>query len=115
MAKKNSNNFNSRIIEILSVKPVVFNPALGELTKSATAGLFLSQLLYWWDKGSTKGWIYKTIKEMQEETCLSRSEQDRAIRIWKKLGILKVEKSGIPPRRYFQIDIDNLANLLGID
>jgi hypothetical protein len=93
----------------------VFNSALGKIAKSATAGLFMSQLLYWWGKGSNEKWIYKTIREMQEETCLTRSEQDRAIKIWKKLEILKVERGGMPRKRYFQINIDGLTDLLGIE
>jgi hypothetical protein len=110
-AKITENN-NSLIIRILGEKPIAFNPSLGRLAKSATAGLFLSQLLYWDDKGANRNWIFKTIPNIQEETCLTRSEQDRAIKIWKTLNILKVELRGIPRRRYFHIDKDNLIKIL---
>ena len=72
-------NYNSLIVETYKIEPILFNRVLGEITGSATAGLFLSQLLFWWDKGAMNGWIYKTIKDVQLETCLKRSEQDRAL------------------------------------
>lgn len=97
---------------MIAEKPVLFNAALAKIAKSAIAGLFLSQLLYWWKKGSNQDWIYKTICEFEEETALNRSEQDRAIRIWKSLGVIVVEKRGIPPKRHFHIFISHLEKLL---
>src|SRR5215212_4465846 len=44
-------------------------------------GLFISQLLYWDGKGhDPDGWIYKTEKEMEQETGLTRSSQRKAER-----------------------------------
>ncbi len=110
--EKYSKNNNSLILRLLGEKPIAFNPSLGRLAKSATAGLFLSQLLYWDEKGSTRNWIFKTIYNIQEETCLTRSEQDRAIKIWKEINVLEVELRGIPRRRYFHINKDNLIKIL---
>lgn len=112
MPKKVSKNYNSALLEQMSERPIVFNPALARLAKSAGAGLFLSQLLYWWKKGSNPDWIYKTIAEIQGETSLTRSEQERAIKIWKGLGILVVERKGIPAKRHFHIDTLKLTNLV---
>ena len=111
MSKKVSQNYNSALLEQMSERPIVFNPALARLAKSAGAGLFLSQLLYWWGKGRNRDWIYKTIAEIQGETSLTRSEQERAIKIWKGLGILVVVRKGIPAKRYFHIDTRRLINL----
>lgn len=105
-------NTNSSLIERYKEKPVAFNPGLARISDSATAGLFLSQLLYWHQKGRDKEWVYKTIKEFQEETCLCRSEQDRAIKKWKRLGVLEVKRKGIPQRRFFRIDTEKLNGLL---
>jgi len=112
MTKRVEENFNTQIIKWLSTKPIAFNPYLAKISGKATAGLFMSQLLYWWGKGSEEDWIYKTIDEFSGETCLTRSEQDTAIRIWKQLGILEVKKKGIPPKRHFKIDIERLMILL---
>ncbi len=113
MSKKVSKNYNSLLIEMIAERPVLFNAALARIAKSAIAGLFLSQLLYWWEKGNDKHWVYKTIREFEEETALNRSEQDRAIRIWKDLGVLIVERRGIPQKRYFHIFIPHLEKLIG--
>lgn len=108
-------NTNSSLIERYQEKPVLFNPGLGRISKSAIAGLFMSQMLYWHQKGRDKEWTYKTRREFELETCLTRSEQDRAIIIWKRLGTLEVKKRGIPQRRFFRINIERLNELLKDD
>ncbi len=112
MSKRVSKNFNTLLLESLSIKPIGFNPLLAKLAGSATAGLFMSQLLYWWGKGDYEDWIYKTIDEVKKETCLTRSEQSRAIKRWVVLGVLKVKIAGIPARRFFQIDTKKLVTIL---
>ncbi|MCF7834116.1 MAG: hypothetical protein K9L98_02040 [Candidatus Pacebacteria bacterium] len=110
--KKLNKNFNSLIIEKLGEKPIAFNPILARISNSSLAGLFLSQLLFWWHKGYDRDWIYKTIDEIKKETGMTRSEQDRAIKIWKELGILLVESRGMPRKRHFHIDKEKLFPLL---
>lgn len=105
-------SYNKVILEVLGTRPVAFNPVLAEIVKSASAGLFMSQLLYWWNKGKNEGWIYKTIDEVKKETTLSREEQDTAIRKWKELGVLEIKVIGVPPKRHFRIDIDKLTDLV---
>ncbi|MBI3046441.1 MAG: hypothetical protein HYY86_02835 [Candidatus Harrisonbacteria bacterium] len=112
MTRKLPKNYNRILLEALSAKPIAFNPLLAELAKSANAGLFMSQLLFWWEKGKKVGWIYKTIKEMSQETKLTRGEQDTAIKKWKQLGILEVKKEGVPPKRHFKINVIKLLELL---
>lgn len=105
-------NVNSILIKSLGTRPIAFNPDLAKIAGSASAGLFMSQLLYWWDKGCKKDCIYKTIKEFQKETYLTRSEQTTAIKKWKNLGILEVKAKGIPPKRHFYLDNDKLIKML---
>ncbi len=112
ISRKVHTNYNSLIIELLGEKPIAFNPKLAQIAKSALAGLFLSQLLYWWKKGSDPNWVYKTIKEVQQETFMTRSEQDRAIKIWKNLGVIEVELRSIPRKRYFHINKEKFMFLL---
>ena len=105
-------NRNSELIELLGEKPIAFNPMLGRIAGNATSGLFLSQMLYWDGKGRNPEWVYKTIREFEEETCLTRSEKQRAIRTWKKLGVLETENRGLPRRRYFKLDRKRLVEIL---
>lgn len=113
--KQRKKNTNSLFVDRYNEKPVLFNPGLGRISGSSIAGLFMSQILYWQERGWNKEWIYKTIKEIEQETCLSRSEQDRAIKKWKGLGILEVENRGIPQRRHFRVNIEKLEQLLKVD
>ncbi|MHB8860396.1 MAG: hypothetical protein ACYC48_01525 [Minisyncoccota bacterium] len=110
MARKQ--NKNSELLAILGEKPIAFNASLAQVVGSATSGLFMSQMLYWCGKGRDKEWVYKTIREFEEETCLTRSEQVRAIRSWKKLGVLEVELRGLPRKRHFRIDEARLTDLV---
>jgi len=112
MDELNNKNYNSILIKKLGEKPIAFNPALARIADSALAGLFLSQLLFWWRKGSDPNWVYKTIEEMEKETGMGRSEQDRTIKIWKGFGVLEVELRGMPRRRHFRIIKDRLFELL---
>lgn len=105
-------NYNSFILDILGEKPIAFNRIFAELVNSATGGLFMSQMLFWQGKGDDKEWIYKTINQMKEETALSKSEQNRAIRDWGKLGVLEKKVKGIPATRYFKINKEKLAYLI---
>jgi hypothetical protein len=96
----------------LNTRPIAFNPDLARVLGSAKAGLFLSQLLYWWNKGEDPNWIYKTVKEFQEETTLSKKEQLGAQKICIKKGVIEVRVKGIPAKRHFKIDIDKITELL---
>lgn len=99
-------------MEILGERPVAYNPALARLTDSTTAGILLSQLLYWNGKGINPEWFYKTIDEIETETALSRYEQDGAIKRLEDMNIIKVSLKGIPAKRHFQINADRLLSLL---
>ncbi len=92
---------------------VAYQADLAKALGSVTAGLFLSQILYWSDKGDdAKGWIYKTQAEMYEETGLGRREQETARKVLRRAKVLHEERRGIPARMFFKIDFDVLCNLL---
>jgi len=106
---------NRYILELCSERPIAFIPILARVAGSASAGLFLSQILYWSGKGWKGEWVYKTVEEVRQETCLSRSEQQTAIEKWKELGVLEKEVRGVPPIRHFRVDIPALEKLLFSD
>lgn len=111
MSKRLHKNYGSILIQMFGARPVAYNPVLGEITNSATAGLFLSQLLYWWDKGKKKDWIFKSEKEMRKETNLKRTQQESAAQKWIELGVLEKKRAGIPATNHYKIDIDKLIEL----
>lgn len=111
MAKKGS-EYQKLALDILGTRPIAFNPDLARALGSATAGLFLCQILYWWKKGRNPEMIYKTVKELEEETALTKTQQLTAQKICVRKGVLKVEYKGIPPKRHFRISMKRILGLL---
>lgn len=102
-----------RIYRHFKDKPTLYHPGLAIITDSVPAGLVLNKLLYWHGKGKLSGgWIFKTMKELQSETGLSRYQQDGAIRKLKRMGVLSVKLKGTPAKRHFLLDIPELEKQL---
>lgn len=118
MEPRKKKNWNSRIANMLNekfgIRSILYIKFFAELSGSINAAILLSQLLYWWGKGSKKGWVFKTANEMREETGLTKDQQASAIKIWEDSEVLEVERFGSPPKRHFKIDIEKLLDLLEI-
>ena len=110
--QKERNHYQKLVARVLGTRPIAFNPDLGRILKSAKAGLLLSQLLFWYEKGHDPEWIYKTIEEMHRETVLTREEQDSAIKICIEKRVLEVKLKGIPAKRHFKLNIKKIVELL---
>lgn len=69
--------------------------------------LFLSQLVYWSDKGRD-GWFYKTYAEWQEEICLSEYEIKKAVKVLVDRGCLEtaVRRANGNPTVHYKLDFD---------
>jgi hypothetical protein len=98
-------------IKRMSERQIAFQRAFVELTGSVASALFLSQACFW---AKTKDWgrFWKTQEEWERETGLSRREQESARKALRKLGVLEEKLEGIPPRLYYQVKIEVLADLL---
>jgi len=98
---------------ILGDRPVAYHPMLAKAVGGAKAGLFLTQLLYWDEKGTWRpGWTVKTQAEITEETALTRYETDTARKKLTKLGILECERRGVPARMHFRINYERLLDVV---
>jgi hypothetical protein len=83
------------------------------LTGSVTAALMLSQALYWAQRSTSEdGSFYKTMEDWEEETALSRFEQEGARRVLRALGFWHEERRGMPAKLYFRIDLEALEKAL---
>jgi hypothetical protein len=104
-----------KLLKILS-RPIAFHRCLAELTGSVTAGLMLSQALYWTPRAKDpEGWFWKTQDEWFEETMLSRKEQETARRRLKELGngsVWHEQLRGVPAKLFYKIDLEALEALL---
>ena len=90
--------------------PIAYRPEFAQLGGGGNAGVLLSQLWYWHDKGALPdGWIWKSAREWQEETGLTRREQQTAI---KRLVERKLVETRQPSRRAPMQYRLNVAELL---
>ena len=103
-------NHQRAIMNLLPGREIIFSPALAKVAGDLPTSIFLSQLLYWTGKGRNKDWIYKTIEEFEEETTLTRIQQDRVIKKLKTLKLIEVKLKGCPPKRHFKINEEELVN-----
>jgi hypothetical protein len=82
-----------------------------QITGSPAAGILLSQLCYW-AKKSKQEWFYKTQTEWSKETGLTRSMIESAQKLLVKLGILIIEKRGLPAKNHYRVNFKTLHRLV---
>lgn len=81
-----------------------------DFTGSLDTALFLSQVLYWSDKGRN-GWFYKTYADWQKEICLSEYQVRKSAKKLRSLGTLetKVKKAHGNPTVHYRLKIDEFS------
>lgn len=50
------------------------------------------------------GWFYYTHEAVEERTCLTRKNQDTAIEILEKSGLIEKRQIGVPAKRHFRLN-----------
>jgi len=72
-------------------RPIAFHPELARLF-GVNGALLLQQLLYWTPRGRLDdGWIYKTQKDIEWETTLTRTQQENCTKILLKAGVVETK------------------------
>lgn len=97
-------------------RPIAYHRILAEISGSVTAGVMLSQAIYWADKGSIhqdgKVWFYKTRAEWFEETFLKRDEQETARKKLRAIGVLEEKLTGVPAKLYYHVNFSVLEEII---
>lgn len=100
------------ILQILA-PPIAFHRCLVKVAGSVNAALMLSQAIYWTPRTKDpNGWFYKSQKDWEEETGLSRSEQEIARKQLKTTGFWQEQLRGVPATLYFCVDCEILQTRL---
>lgn len=91
----------------------VVDPTLCKFMGNLQGGVFLSQLLYWSDKGKNKA-FYKTYKEWEDEIFLSKYEVNKAASKCVEMGFLKtwVQKAEGNPTVHYLMLQDEFIDLI---
>lgn len=94
-------------------RPIAFHRAFVRIGAGVTGALMLSQAIYWSRRTkNADGWFYKTMEEWEEETGLTRSEQETARKKLVKACVLEEMKKGVPCRLYYRINSDEIMAIL---
>jgi hypothetical protein len=102
------NQFTQTLIALGS-RPIAYNPAFARITGSVTAGVLLSQLVYWWSAVHGRE-FYKTDAELMEETAMGLKELANAKKRLISMGLIKCKRKGIPPKTYYILHAEKLQN-----
>ncbi|ADV47046.1 hypothetical protein [Nitratifractor salsuginis] len=93
------------VMKALNQQPIAYYPIYRKITGSTTAGVLLSQLIYWLQQ---KDKIYKTDAKIMEETLLTKKELENAKKILKTLPFISITREGVPAKTYYEIDWEKL-------
>ncbi len=100
-------------LQALLDRPVAYHSSFVKLGAGATGALMLSQAVYWSSRTNDQdGWFYKSQSEWEEETGLTRYEQEGARKKLAKLGFLEEKKKGLPCKLYYRVALDLLVATL---
>jgi len=103
----------SLLLEVFD-QPVSFHRCLVPVTGSVTAALMLSQAI--WSSQTSEpeadGWFVKSRWEWEDETGLSRWEQETARRVLRDGGFLDERRVGMPAKLYFRVRPDQVLRAL---
>lgn len=106
---------SSSFIEVIRQlgKPVTYYPNISNAIGDVRAGIFISNFFYWEGKQKDKeGWIYKSQKEIEHETGMSRYMQETARRKLKEVGILQEKLAGSPATKHYKFNWDLLNEIM---
>ena len=105
-------NIAAALTDILD-SPIAYHRSFVLLKVGVTGAVMLSQAIYWSKRTSDKnGWFYKSQEEWEEETGLTRYEQETARKKLVKAGIIEESRSGLPARLFYRVNKEALATLL---
>jgi hypothetical protein len=101
---------------LLPDKPIAFNRDYVRIGCGIKGSLMLSQAVYWSKRTTSDDeTFWKTQKEWEEETGMTRNEQMSALKILKKLKFIKVFKRGIPAKNHYLVNVNNIIDALSKD
>lgn len=102
------------LLDIFGQQPISFHPCYVAITGSVTAALWLSYAIYHLheQEDDNDGWFSKSQQSWEEETGLSRREQESARKRLIELGLLEERRPGLKQPLQFRISHARLVGML---
>ena len=99
------------LLKKMNERPVAYQPIYAKITGSVTAGILLSQILYWWSAMEEEE-FYKTDESWCKELSFGLKELKGAKEKIKKTGIVEIERKGNPAKTHYLVNEEMLINLI---
>lgn len=99
------------VLKALHERPIAYYPIYKKVTGSTTAGILLSQLMYWWAKVDGR-LFYKTDADIYEETALTERELKTAKAHLRQFDFVRIFLAGNPARTHYEIFEDRLIDAI---
>ncbi len=101
------------VAQDLLQRPIAFHRIFARIGGGVTAGLMLSQAWYWTPRAkNAEKWFYKSQLEWEEETGLTRREQETARRNLKERGLIEEKLAGVPATLHFRVNVEKFFEAL---
>jgi hypothetical protein len=102
-------NKNTKLLfDKFAERPVAYYPVYARICGSVTAGLLLSQLVYW-DSKTSGNEFYKTDLELREEIYLSRHEFMAAKKNIQLKGFVSIQLKNWPAKTFYKVEVDQIV------
>ena len=99
------------VLEQFQELPIAYHKIYAKITGSITAGLLLSQLLYW-DLIMKHKDFYKTDKDWCGELSIGLYELKSAKKRLLELDLINIDRRGVPAKTYYKANVDNIITLI---
>lgn len=110
-ANKNVEQTLLNLFDALNDRPIVYHGIYSQIMGTTSAGLLMSQLIYW-SKAMNHQKFYKIDNEICDELKMGNKELRNAKKRVIESGVFKVTIKGVPPKTYYQIDLQKLISLI---
>ena len=83
------------------------------LEEAILFGELASEYEYW--RGQDKlddGWFYSTVENVEENTTLTKYKQKKAFDNLQGMGLLEIQRKGLPAKKYIKINEEKLYEIL---
>lgn len=98
-------------LSLMLDRPIAYHRVFKTITGSAGAAVFLSQAVYW-QRRTEADFFWKTCAQWEEETGLTRHEQDTVRKRLRELELITEKLVGLPARMHYRVEIERIMELV---
>jgi hypothetical protein len=104
------------IFEVMKSRPVSYRADFARIAGSVTAGVMLSQAIFWTGKSTVHGpdEFEKKGSEWEDETALSEKQQQTARHILEKAGLMTARRGGMHGTMIYKVNEDAIYEALTV-